>query len=168
VDKNRKRNKMNTRPSWDDYFLELCEVVSKRATCNRGKTACIIVRNKQILTTGYVGSPVGLPHCDDVGHQLRKTIDEDGQISTHCVRTIHAEQSAICQAAKLGIALDGATLYSKMTPCYTCAKLIINAGIKKVIAQNRYHSDSDSIKVLKDAGVELVIKKEKFMEYPEM
>jgi deoxycytidylate deaminase len=103
------------RPSWDDYFMEVMEAISKRATCDRGRSGCVIVKDKQILVTGYVGSPKGLPHCDEVGHQFKKMINEDGSISEHCVRTVHAEQNAICQAAKRGIAIDGATLYCRMT-----------------------------------------------------
>lgn len=104
------------RPDWDDYFMGLCHSVAQRATCNRGKSGCVIVKDKQILVTGYVGSPAHLPHCDEVGHLFKKTVHEDGHVSTHCVRTVHAEQNAICQAAKRGIALEGATLYCTMTP----------------------------------------------------
>jgi dCMP deaminase len=157
---------MSERPSWDEYFLDVCNVVSKRATCDRGKTACVIVKDKQILATGYVGSPVGLPHCDEAGHLLKKTVHEDGSVSTHCVRTIHSEQNAICQAAKKGIALDGATLYAKMMPCFTCAKMIVNAGIRRVIVERRYHADKDSEIVLRGAGVDLTILSEENTEYP--
>jgi len=111
------------RPSWDEYFLDVADTVAKRATCDRGRSGCVIARGKQILVTGYVGSPTGLPHCDDVGHQMKKTIHEDGNVTNHCVRTVHAEQNAICQAAKLGIPLEGTTLYCRMTPCRTCAML---------------------------------------------
>lgn len=99
------------RPSWDEYFMEIASTVAKRATCDRGRSGCIIVKNRQILVTGYVGSPRGLPHCDDVGHLFKKTIHEDGSVTNHCVRTVHAEQNAITQAARLGIALEGGTLY---------------------------------------------------------
>lgn len=80
------------RPSWDDYFMEVANAISKRGTCDRGRSGCVIAKDKQILTSGYVGSPVGFPHCDDVGHELKKTIHEDGKITEHCVRTVHAEQ----------------------------------------------------------------------------
>jgi dCMP deaminase len=157
---------MSDRPSWDEYFLEVCHVVAKRATCDRGRTACVIVKDKQILATGYVGSPVGLPHCDEAGHQIKKTVHEDGSVSTHCVRTIHSEQNAICQAAKKGIALDGATLYAKMMPCFTCAKMIVNAGVKRVVVEKRYHADRDSENVLRLAGVDLTILSQENEEYP--
>ncbi|MDR1637417.1 MAG: cytidine/deoxycytidylate deaminase family protein [Treponema sp.] len=143
------------RPSWDEYFMEVCEAISKRATCDRGRSGCVIARDNQILVTGYVGAPAGLPHCDEVGHQLKKTLHEDGSVTTHCVRTVHAEQNAICQAAKRGIAIGGSTLYCRMTPCRTCAMLIINCGIVRVVCQRRYHDAEDSEKMLETAGIRL-------------
>jgi len=95
------------RPTWDEYFMDLANAAAKRATCDRGRSGCVIVRDRQLLVTGYVGSPRGLPHCDDVGHLLKKVYHEDGRVTQHCVRTVHAEQNAICQAARRGIALDG-------------------------------------------------------------
>ncbi len=146
-----------TRPDWDKYFLDLCEAVSKRATCDRGRAGSVIVKDKRIMTTGYVGAPAGLPHCDEVGHDMRKVINFDDKITQHCVRTLHAEQNAIIQAARFGIPLEGATLYCKMTPCRTCAMMIINAGIKRVVCQKRYHADEDTIRMFKQADVELKI-----------
>lgn len=143
------------RPSWDEYFMELANTASKRATCDRGRSGCVIVKDRQVLVTGYVGSPAGLPHCDEVGHLFRQTIEEDGRISNHCVRTVHAEQNAICQAARRGIALEGATLYCRMTPCRTCAMLIINCGIKRVVCEKKYHAGAESEEMLRQAGVEL-------------
>ena len=147
----------SSRPNWDRYFLDLCEAVSKRATCDRGRCGAVIVKDKRIMTTGYVGAPMGLPHCDEAGHDMRKVIDENDKISQHCVRTLHAEQNAIIQAARFGIPLDGATLYCKMTPCRTCAMMIINAGIKRVVSEKRYHADADTIEMFKEAGIELKI-----------
>ncbi len=144
------------RPSWDDYFIEIIQAVAKRATCDRGRSGCLIAKDKQILVTGYVGSPRGLPHCDEVGHLMKEVIHEDGHKSNHCMRTVHAEQNAICQAAKLGISLEGSTLYCKMTPCRTCAMMIINCGIKRVVAEKRYHAGAESEQMFKDAGVEMV------------
>ena len=139
------------RPSWDEYFMEIAMAVAKRATCDRGKSGCVIAKDKQILVTGYVGSPVGLAHCDEVGHQMKKTIHEDGSVSQHCVRTVHAEQNAICQAVKLGISINEATLYCKMTPCIVCAKMIINAGIKRVVCEKKYHTSEEDL--FKQAGI---------------
>jgi len=153
------------RPSWDEYFMEISETVAKRATCDRGRSGCVIAKNKQILATGYVGSPIGMPHCDDVGHQMKKTVHEDGSESLHCVRTVHAEQNAICQAAKLGVPIEGATLYCKMTPCRVCAMLIINSGIKKVVCQKKYHAGTESEQMFKDAQVELVFFSEDVVAY---
>ena len=143
------------RPSWDEYFMEVCEAISKRATCDRGRSGCVIAKDKQLLVTGYVGAPSGLPHCDDVGHQFKKIIHEDNSITTHCVRTVHAEQNAICQAAKQGISINGATLYCRMTPCRTCAMLIINCGIVRVVCQRRYQDSEDSESMFEKAGIKL-------------
>jgi dCMP deaminase len=153
------------RPSWDDYFMEIANTVSKRATCDRGRSGCVIVREKQILVSGYVGSPVGLPHCDDVGHQMKKTIHEDGNITNHCVRTVHAEQNAICQAAKRGIALEGATLYCRMTPCRVCAMLIINCGITRIVCERKYHAGGESEEMFKLAGVTLIYVHDELQKY---
>jgi dCMP deaminase len=143
------------RPSWDEYFIEMADAVSKRATCDRGRSGCVIVRNRQMLVTGYVGSPKGLQHCDEVGHLFKKVKHEDGTVTQHCVRTVHAEQNAICQAAKLGIALEGSTLYCRMTPCRTCAMLIINCGIERVVCEKRYHSATESEEMFKEVGIKL-------------
>ncbi|OQX72638.1 MAG: cell division protein DedD [Bacteroidetes bacterium 4484_249] len=159
------QNTKHIRPSWDEYFLDLANTVSKRATCDRGRSGCVIVRNKQILVTGYVGSPRGLPHCDDVGHLFKKVIHEDGSVTQHCVRTVHAEQNAITQAARLGIALEGSTLYCRMTPCRTCAMLIINCGIERVVCEQKYHAGAESEEMFKEAGVKLDYFSEETLKY---
>lgn len=141
------------RPTWDEYFMEIANTVAKRATCDRGRSGCVIARDKQLLVSGYVGSPKGLPHCDEVGHQMKKMIHEDESMTQHCVRTVHAEQNAICQAAKLGISLQGATLYCRMTPCRTCAMLIINCGIVRVVCEMKYHAGAESEEMFITAGV---------------
>lgn len=153
------------RPSWDDYFMEISKAVARRATCNRGRSGCVITKNKQILVTGYVGSPLGLPHCDEVGHQIKTVIHEDGTTSQHCLRTTHAEQNAICQAAKLGILIESAILYCKMTPCSTCAKMIINSGIIKVVCEYRYHKGKESEEMFNKANVELNFLNESILQY---
>lgn len=147
--------KRDSRPTWDEYFMEVCHSIAKRATCDRGKSGCVIARDNQILVTGYVGAPTGLPHCDEVGHQLKKMQHEDGTVTQHCVRTVHAEQNAICQAARRGISIEGGTLYCKMTPCRTCAMLIINCGIVRVVAERRYHDSADTIAMFRQAGIRL-------------
>ena len=135
--------------------MEVCDAIAKRATCDRGRSGCVIAKERQLLVTGYVGSPAGFPHCDEVGHQMKKLIHEDGHVTQHCVRTVHAEQNAICQAARRGVALEGATLYCKMTPCRTCAMLIINCGITRVVCKRKYHAGAESEQFFKDAGIEL-------------
>jgi len=153
------------RPSWDEYFMELANAAAKRATCDRGRSGCVIVKDKQILVTGYVGAPTGLPHCDEVGHLFKKTIHEDGSETMHCVRTVHAEQNAICQAAKRGIALEGATLYCRMTPCRVCAMLIINCGIKRVVCEKKYHAGVESEEMFNQAGIEIEFFEDDILKY---
>lgn len=155
----------NTRPSWDEYFIEIMKAVSTRGTCDRGHSACVFAKDKQILVTGYAGSPIGFPHCDEVGHDLRKSFNEDGTISQHCVRTVHAEQNAICQAARRGISLDGATVYVNMTPCRTCAMLLINCGIKRVYAERKYHAGKESETMFKKAKIKLEYKFDEVVKY---
>ncbi len=141
------------RPTWDEYFMEVANAIAKRATCNRGRSGCVIARDRTLLVTGYVGSPKGFPHCDDIGHQMKQVIHEDGSQTEHCVRTVHAEQNAISQAARLGVAIEGATLYCRMTPCRVCAMLIINCGITRVVCERRYHAGAESEEMFRVAGV---------------
>ena len=153
------------RPSWDEYFMEVTRTAAKRATCDRGKTAAIIVKDKRILCTGYAGSPMGIEHCDDVGHKMVEITNENGEKSMHCIRTSHAEQNVICQAAKCGIPIEGATLYCKIEPCYTCAKMIINCGIKRVVAENKYHAAKSTRDVFKKAGVKVEFLNDEVKKY---
>jgi dCMP deaminase len=135
-----------TRPSWDEYFMMMArDVVSQRATCLRRKVGAVIVRNKRILTTGYNGSPPGLPHCTDVGCQI---------VEGHCIRTIHAEQNAIAQAALHGISTADSTIYVSAAPCVNCAKLLIAAGVTRVVYADKY-TDSYGEQVLLEKGVEV-------------
>ena len=145
--------------------MQVADAISQRATCDRGRSGCVIARDRQLLVTGYVGSPAGLPHCDDVGHQLKKTIHEDGHTTQHCVRTVHAEQNAICQAAKQGISINGATLYCRMTPCRTCAMLIINCGIVRVVCEKRYHAAEESEMMFEKAEVVLEYVSREVLKY---
>ena len=143
------------RPSWDEYFMSIVAAVGQRGTCDRGRSGCVVVKDKRVLTTGYVGSPSGMPHCDDIGHQMKTVTHEDGSVSQHCLRTAHAEANAISQAARFGISLEGSTLYSKMTPCDACAKLLINAGIKRVVCEKQYHRGAQEL--LEQAGIDVVV-----------
>jgi dCMP deaminase len=140
------------RPSWDEYFLELVELVGTRSTCDRGKSGCVIAKEKRILSTGYIGSPVGTKHCDEIGHEMHTVIHEDGHESRHCIRTAHAEQNAIINAARAGVNLLGGTLYLHSEkkngetgeydvidayPCFICKKMIVNSGIEKVVLDSK-------------------------------
>jgi dCMP deaminase len=156
------------RPDWDEYFMGIAEAVAKRATCDRGRLGCVLVRDKRILSTGYVGSPMGIEHCDEIGHQMKTTTHEDGKVSRHCVRTSHAEINAIALAARNGVSIDGATLYGLMSPCYTCAKMLVNAGIKRVVSKMRYHQDKDTEELFKQAGVQFDIWKDEVVKYNDM
>lgn len=148
----------HVRPSWDEYFLSLIEPLGRRGTCDRGRSGAVIVSPRNtIIATGYVGSPPGQPHCDEVGHLMRSVIYEDGHTQQHCVRTLHAEENAILQCAKDGIKLEGATIYCKMVPCWNCAMRIVRVGIKKVVAQKRYHADVQAFDLLNKAGVQMIV-----------
>lgn len=161
--------KLNTdqhiRPSWDEYFIQLADTVAQRATCDRGRSGCVITKDRQILVSGYVGSPKGLKHCDEVGHFFKKVVHEDGKVTQHCVRTVHAEQNAITQAAQRGIALQGGTLYCRMTPCRTCAMLIINCGIERVVCERKYHAGGESEDMFKEVGIQLRYMHDEIQQY---
>jgi dCMP deaminase len=114
---------VDKRADWDTYFMRIAEQVATRSTCDRKHVGAVIVRDRVILSTGYNGSIRGLPHCDDVGHLM-----ENG----HCVRTVHAEANALVQAARNGVAVEGGEIYVTASPCFSCFKLIANAGIRRV------------------------------------
>lgn len=156
------------RPSWDEYFIEMTDMIGSRGTCDRGRSGCVITRDKRILSTGYVGSPVGLPHCDEVGHEMHTVTNEDGTQSRHCVRTAHAEQNAITNAARVGVSLLGGTLYCKMMPCYRCGQSIVNAGIVRVVASKDYHAAEKTKVMFKEAGVEFIIINSDMETYADM
>lgn len=144
------------RPSWDEYFLNICELVSTRATCMRRRVGAVIVKNKQILATGYNGAPTGIAHCDKVGCLREQLGVPSGQRHELC-RALHAEQNAFLQAARHGASLEGATLYITTQPCSICAKMIINVGIKKVVIEGAY-PDELALEFLREAGIEMVVR----------
>lgn len=159
-------NSSYKRPSWDEYFIGIMHAVGARGTCDRGRVGSVIVKNKRLICTGYVGAPVGCKSCDEIGHEMDTvTHDEDGTSSRHCVRTSHAETNAIVQAARFGISTEGATLYCMMMPCYVCAKNIINAGIVRVVAEKDYHAGEKSKKIFKEAKVKYELLKSELMQY---
>jgi dCMP deaminase len=139
-------DKMTTRATWNQYFMNIAREVATRATCDRKHVGAVIVRDKMILATGYNGSIRGLPHCDEVGHLM-----EDG----HCVRTVHAESNAIVQAARSGTRIEGAEIYVTASPCWPCFKLIANAGITRVVF-GEFYRDERIFDVAKTLKIELV------------
>ncbi|HEY3346153.1 MAG TPA: cytidine/deoxycytidylate deaminase family protein [Nitrospirota bacterium] len=139
------------RPSWDEYFLEIARLVSKRSTCVRRQVGAVLAKDKNILATGYNGSPSKTTHCGDIGCLREKLGTPSGERHEIC-RGLHAEQNAIIQAAKHGTGISGAVLYCTHQPCSICSKMIINAGITKIIYENGY-PDSLGQAMLDEAGV---------------
>jgi len=148
-----KENKKKSRPTWDEYFINIAKLVSSRSTCLRRDVGAVVVKNKQVLTTGYNGVPAGVRHCDEVGCMREQMSVPSGERHELC-RALHAEQNAFLQAARHGISLDGATMYMTTQPCSICAKMIINAGIKKIIYEGDY-PDKFAIELLKEARLGL-------------
>ena len=144
---------MTTRPRIDIYFLNIASVVATRSTCLRNHVGSVIVKNKRILSTGYNGAPSGMEHCLDIGCVRDLENIPSGTRHEKC-RAVHSEQNAIIQAAIHGVSIEGATIYCTHQPCILCAKMIINANIKRVIYRNGY-PDEDSLKFLHDASIEV-------------
>lgn len=142
----------------DEYFMDIARVVGEKGTCDRGRSGCVIVRDGQVLSTGFVQAPQGSPSCDHLWHQMREIKKDTWEITQHCMRNCCAELSAITAAARQGIKLDGATLYTKMTPCYIrhCVHLVVASGIKRVVCEKHFHDAQLSEEILKNAWVELV------------
>ena len=158
------------RPTWDEYYMSVVGAIALRATCDRGKSGALIVRDNRIISSGYVGSPKGQDHCDDVGHKMITVVTAPGcikkwsdfeteytRISAHCIRTVHAEMNAICNAALHGASTVGSVMYCTMVPCYICAKSIVQCGIIRVLAKYRYQDMDETVDLFKDCGVELEI-----------
>ena len=129
---------MSDRPSWDQYFMTITRQVAERSTCTRAKVGAVIVRDKNILATGYNGSPAGMPHCLDVGCLVYKSTTPSGEVEDNCFRTIHAEINAIAQAAKNGHAIADADVYITHTPCIHFLKVLVNTGIKRILYERPY------------------------------
>ncbi len=143
-----------SRPSWDEYFMKITHLVAERSTCLRRKVGAIIVKNKRIISTGYNGAPRGLAHCLEIGCMRAKMSIPSGERHELC-RGAHAEQNAIIQAASSGLAMDGATMYCTTAPCSTCTKMIINAGIGRLVLGGTY-PDSLGEELITEAGIETV------------
>ena len=142
---------------WDKRFMEMAEVVATWTSCAREGRAigAVIVKDKRILTTGYNGAPSGILSCRDKGECMRDKLGVESGTRQELCYAVHAEQNAIAQAAKLGVSVDGATIYVTHQPCTICTRIIINSGIKRIIYKHSYPDDF-SVQLLKDAGVELI------------
>lgn len=144
------------RVSWDEYFMQIAEIVKTRSTCLRREVGAVIVKDNRIITTGYNGAPSGLKHCTEMGGCERERLGiPSGQRHELC-RALHAEQNAIIQAANLGISTAGATIYITLQPCVICAKMLINAGITRIVHKGAY-PDLLSASMLEEAGIEIVV-----------
>lgn len=142
------------RPSWDEYFLEIANVAKKRSTCLRRQVGAVIARDNRILATGYNGVPTGIRHCSEVGCLRDKLKIPSGERHELC-RGSHAEQNAIVNAANFGISLKGSTIYINTQPCILCTKMIINAGIERIVYEEGY-PDELSLEMIEESGIQLV------------
>ena len=147
---------MPNRPGWDSYFMEMAQVASKRSTCLRRSVGAVIVKDKRLLATGYNGTPKGLAHCEEVGCFRAKMNVPSGKMHELC-RGIHAEQNAVIQAAVYGVSVDGATLYCTHQPCVVCTKILINAGIKRIVYANPYPDELAENMMKEATDLEIVI-----------
>jgi dCMP deaminase len=145
---------MSERPSWDEYFMRIAHEVAKRSTCLRRHVGSVVVLDKRILATGYNGAPSGLAHCEEVGCMRARMQVPSGERHELC-RGLHAEMNALLQAARHGIRMEGATLYSTLIPCSLCTKMIINTGIRRVVAAGPY-PDQMAREMIAEAGIEVV------------
>ena len=141
-----------TRPDWDEYFMEIAKVVALRSNCSRRHVAAVIVKDKRIISTGYNGTPRGIKNCNDGGCPRCSSHAPSGTALEECL-CCHGEENAIVQAAYHGISVKDSTLYTTFSPCLLCAKMIINAGIKEVVYAERYSIDGTSRRILNEAGV---------------
>lgn len=141
------------RPGWDEYFMEIAEVTKKRSTCIRRHVGAVIVKDNRILATGYNGVPTGIEHCGKRGC-LRDELNVPSGERHELCRGIHAEQNAIVQAAYLGVSIDGSTLYCTNQPCILCAKMLINAGVKRIVIKEGY-PDVYAQQMLEEAGLKV-------------
>lgn len=142
------------RPSWDEYFMEIAALTSQRSTCLRRHVGAAIVCDKHIVATGYNGAPRGIKHCEERGGCLREKMNVPSGERHELCMALHAEQNAIIQAATLGQSIEGATIYITHQPCVICAKMIINAGIKRIVVKEGY-PDELAREILKEAGLEI-------------
>jgi dCMP deaminase len=144
------------RPSWDEYFMEMAQITAKRSTCLRRRVGAVIVQSRHIMAAGYNGAPKGIAHCDERGGCYRDKLGvPSGERHELCL-ALHAEQNAIVQAAALGQSVDGSTIYITHQPCVICAKMIINAGVKRIIVKEGY-PDRLAVDILAEAGLKIIM-----------
>ncbi len=147
---------MDNRPSWDEYFMEMAVLTAKRSTCMRRSVGAVIVKDRHIIATGYNGAPRGIAHCAERGGCLRQKLGVPSGERHELCMALHAEQNAIIQAATLGQSIEGATIYVTHQPCVICAKMIINAGIRRIVVKEGY-PDKLSVDILAEAGLKIVM-----------
>ena len=143
------------RPTWDEYFMGIAKLTAERSTCLRRKVGAVIVQDKHNVVTGYNGAPRGIPHCAERGGCLREELGVPSGERHELCRALHAEQNAIIQAATFGNSIEGATIYVTHQPCIICSKMIINAGIEKIIVEESY-PDEFAVEILQEAGLKIV------------
>lgn len=146
------------RPTWDQYFMQMAELTAKRSTCLRRRVGAVIVKDKHIIATGYNGAPRGLSHCSELGGCLREKLGVPSGERHELCRALHAEQNAIIQAATLGQSIEGASIYVTHQPCVICAKMIINAGIDKIVVKEGY-PDELAMELLEESGKRVILAK---------
>jgi dCMP deaminase len=144
-------DRLEQRPSWDEYFMDIARLVARRSTCLRRQVGAVMVKEKNILATGYNGTPSGITHCAETGCLREQMNVPSGERHELC-RGLHAEQNAIIQAARHGVNIAGATLYCTNSPCIICTKMLINAGIQQVIYVEGY-PDTLSMDMLRESGI---------------
>ena len=149
----------NERISWDEYFMRFAELAATRTTCLRRSVGAVIVKNKHILATGYNGAPKKVPHCKDLGGCLREKLNVPSGERHELCRALHAEQNAIIQCAMSGQNIEGATIYITHQPCIICSKMIINAGIKRIVVREGY-PDNLAKQILSEAGLSIIMQGE--------
>jgi dCMP deaminase len=125
------------RPDWDEYYMQIARYTAVRATCNRKHVGCVITVGNRVVAGGYNGAPAGLDHCDDAGHDM---------VDTHCIRVVHAEANTVADAARRGVSLNRGTVYVTAMPCWPCFKLLVQAGIKKVVYSEAYRIEDKEMK----------------------
>ncbi|MBR5000867.1 MAG: cytidine/deoxycytidylate deaminase family protein [Firmicutes bacterium] len=145
---------MKNRPNWDEYFMEMAELARTRTTCLRRGVGAVIVKDNRVMATGYNGAPAGVAHCDETGCLRQQMNVPSGKCHELC-RGLHAEQNAIIQAATLGQSIEDGTMYVTHQPCVICAKMIINAGIKRIVVREAY-PDEMATEILDEAGIRVI------------